>query len=103
MIVEQRTYTLIAGGVPQYMKFYEEEGFAIQGPVLGNLVGWYFSEFGALNQIVHMWGYDNYAERERRRAELGRSADWRKFLTKIRPLILKQENKILSPAPWSPK
>ena len=103
MIVEQRTYTIVAGGIPQYMELYEAEGFAIQGPILGNLVGWYFTEFGALNQIIHMWGYDNFAERERRRAELGQNADWKTFLTKIRPLILAQENKILKPAPWSPK
>lgn len=103
MIVEQRTYTLIAGGVAPYMKLYEEEGFAIQGPILGNLVGWYFTEFGALNQIIHMWGYDDYAERERRRAELGANADWKTFVGKIRPLMIRQENKILTPAPWSPK
>lgn len=103
MIVEQRTYTIVAGGIPKYMEHYENEGFAIQGPILGNLVGWYFTEFGPLNQIIHMWGYDNYAERERRRAELGQNDDWKVFLTKIRPLILAQENKILSPAPWSPK
>lgn len=103
MIVEQRTYTLIAGGVAPYMKLYEDEGFAIQGPILGNLVGWYFTEFGALNQIIHMWGYDNYAERERRRAELGANADWKTFVGKIRPLMIRQENKILTPAPWSPK
>lgn len=103
MIVEMRTYTLVAGGVAKYMKLYEEEGFAIQGLVLGNLVGWYFTEFGELNQIVHMWGYDSFAERERRRKELAGRADWQAFLAKIVPLILKQENKIMTPAPWSPK
>lgn len=103
MIVEMRTYTLVAGGVAKYMKLYEEEGFAIQGLVLGNLVGWYFTEFGELNQIVHMWGYDSFAERERRRKELAGRAEWQAFLAKIVPLILKQENKIMTPAPWSPK
>ncbi|MGA0315206.1 MAG: NIPSNAP family protein, partial [Alphaproteobacteria bacterium] len=27
---------------------------------------------------------------------------WRAFQPKIRPLILRQENKTLIPAPWSP-
>lgn len=103
MIVEMRTYTIVAGGTARYMKLYEEEGFKIQGPALGNLVGWYFTEFGALNQIVHMWGYDNFAERERRRAELAQRDDWKAFLGKVMPLILKQENKIMTPAPWSPQ
>ena len=103
MIVEQRTYTVKPGAVPEYMTLYEAEGFAIQQPILGNLVGWYYTDFGPLNQIVHMWGYDSYAERERRRAELGRNTDWQGFLPKIRPLLVRQENKILLPAPWSPK
>lgn len=103
MIVEMRTYTIVAGGTAQYMKLYEEEGFKIQGPTLGNLVGWYFTEFGALNQIVHLWGYDSFAERERRRAELAAREDWQAFLGKVVPLILKQENKIMTPAPWSPQ
>lgn len=102
MIVEERIYTLHPGKVPDYMRLYEEEGFAIQQPILGNLVGWYVTDFGPQNQIVHLWGYDSYAERDRRRAELYRSEAWRAFLAKIRPMILRQENKTLLPAPWSP-
>ena len=84
------------------MRHYESEGFKIQGPTLGRLAGWFHTEIGPLNQIVHMWGYDNFAERERRRGEMAKSAEWRTFLGKIQPLILRQENKILVPAPWSP-
>ncbi|MPY69855.1 MAG: NIPSNAP family protein [Alphaproteobacteria bacterium] len=102
MIVEERIYTLHPGKVPEYMRLYEAEGFAIQGPILGNLVGWYQVDFGPQNQIVHMWGYESYAERDRRRAALGSSEVWHAFLGKIRPLILRQENKTLLPAPWSP-
>jgi hypothetical protein len=84
------------------MKLYEAEGLGIQRPVLGNLIGWYSTEFGALNQVVHLWGYESFAERERRRAELFKRADWLTFFAKIRPLIVAQESKILTPAPWSP-
>ncbi len=102
MIVEQRTYTLLPGATPEYMRLYADEGLAIQEPILGRLVGWYTSDFGPLNQIVHIWGYESYAERERRRAELGGDARWQGFLARIRPLILRQESKTLIPAPWSP-
>lgn len=102
MIVEERIYTLHPGKVPEYMRLYEEEGFAIQRPILGNLLGWYFTDFGPQNQIVHIWGYDSYVERDRRRANLRESDDWKRFLGKIRPLILRQESKTLIPAPWSP-
>jgi len=103
MIVEERIYTLHPGKVPDYMRLYENEGFAIQEPILGHLIGWYYTDFGPQNQIVHIWGYDSYAERDRRRAELGKNADWQKFVARIRPLILRQENKSLLSAPWSPQ
>lgn len=102
MIVEERIYTLHPGKVPDYMRLYEQEGLAIQKPILGHLIGWYFTDFGPQNQIVHIWGYESYAERDRRRGELGKSEAWREFLAKIRPLILRQENKTLLSAPWSP-
>ena len=102
MIVEERIYTLHPGGVPKYMKLYEDEGFAVQEPILGNLVGLYFTDFGPLNQIIHMWGYDSHEERTKRRAKLAASKEWQAFAAKIRPLIITQENKALIPAPWSP-
>ncbi|MDA1326437.1 MAG: NIPSNAP family protein [Proteobacteria bacterium] len=103
MIIEQRIYTLHPGKVPEYMRLYEAEGLTAQEPILGKLVGWYAVDFGPQNQIIHMWAYDSYEERARRRAELGKSAAWQAFLPKILPLILRQENKTLIPAPWSPK
>ena len=102
MIVEERIYTLHPGGVAKYMKLYEDEGFAIQEPILGNLVGWYFADWGTLNQIIHMWGYDSHEERTKRRAVRGNSFEWQGFAAKMRPLIRTQENKCLHPAPWSP-
>ena len=43
MIVEERIYTLHPGKVPEYMKLYEEEGRAAQEPILGKMVGWYYT------------------------------------------------------------
>ncbi|MBM3485032.1 MAG: NIPSNAP family protein [Alphaproteobacteria bacterium] len=102
MIVEERIYTLKAGATPDYMRIYETEGLPIQTRILGNLVGWYTTDFGPLNQVVHMWGYADFADRTRRRAALAADKDWQIVLGKLRALILTQENKILSPAPWSP-
>ena len=82
MIVEQRTYTLKPGATPKYMRLYENEGLAIQEPILGRLIGWYTTDFGPLNQIVQVWGYDTYAERERRQAALNGDHRWKNFLSK---------------------
>jgi hypothetical protein len=102
MIVEERIYTLEVGKTPEYLRLYEEEGLAIQEPILGNMIGYFSSEIGDLNLIVHMWGYDSFEERTRRRAELVADAGWQAYVAKVRPFILRQENRILIPAPFSP-
>jgi NIPSNAP len=103
MIVEQRTYTLSTGKVPEYLRLYGEEGRAIQEPILGQMVGWFTAnDIGDLNQIVQLWLYDSLAHRAERRAALAASPDWQAFVAKLQPLIVRQESKILTPAPWSP-
>ncbi|MBI2316349.1 MAG: NIPSNAP family protein [Betaproteobacteria bacterium] len=100
MIVEERIYQLKIGKAAEYLKVYEQEGMAIQRPILGNLLGYYSTEIGALNVVVHLWGYEDLAERARRRAQLQADASWRAFLPKLAALIERQENRILVPAPF---
>ena len=102
MIVEERIYTLHIGKVPEYMRLYEEEGLAIQTRILPRMVGYFSTEIGPLNQVVHLWAYESLDERAAKRAELQADEGWRAYLAKIRPLIVTQENKILVPAPFSP-
>ena len=71
MIVEERTYQLGIGKLPEYLRLYGEEGRAIQEPILGNMVGWFTSnDIGDLNTIVHLWGYEDLADRAARRATM---------------------------------
>jgi len=100
MLVEERIYTLQPGTGGAYMKAYAEEGLAIQKRILGRLVGWYQTEFGELNQIIHMWAYKDLNERAERRAALFADPGWLAYLPKVRPYLLKQESKLLVPAPF---
>lgn len=102
MIIEMRTYTLQPGAVPDYVRLYETEGMPIQRPILGHMVGYFFTEIGALNQIIHMWAYDDLNERARRRSELAKQPGWADYLKKARLMIVTQENKILHGASFSP-
>jgi hypothetical protein len=102
MIVEERIYTLRPGEVPHYLRLYEETGLAIQRPTLGRMVGYFSTDVGPLNQVVHLWAYQNMAERAERRDALTSDPEWRSYVKTIRPLIIGQESKILSPAPFSP-
>ncbi|MBM3491710.1 MAG: NIPSNAP family protein [Alphaproteobacteria bacterium] len=102
MFVEQRTYTLQPGKVPEWFKVYEQEGMPVQKPTLGNMVGYFTTEFGPLNLVVHMWGYETLDDRARRRAELMAKPEWQNFVGKVRPLLVNMESRVLVPAPFSP-
>ena len=68
MIVDHRTYTLRPGSLPEYLAKYEEMGLKVQIKHLGRLAGYFFTEIGPLNQIVHIWAYESLAERDERRS-----------------------------------
>ncbi|HEX6011506.1 MAG TPA: NIPSNAP family protein [Geminicoccaceae bacterium] len=102
MVYEMRTYRLRTGTLPEYLRLVEGEGIAVQEEHLGRLVGYFFSEIGRLNEIVHVWAYTSLDDRERRRAALGQDPRWVAFIPKIQALIEEMECKILKPAPFSP-
>ena len=102
MIVDERTYTLQIGAVGKYLKLYEATGMTIQRRILGNLLSFYSTEVGTLNQIVHLWGYESMDDRARRRAALWQDPGWLGFAEQAMKLLIKQENRILIPASFSP-
>ena len=97
MIYELRTYTLIPGTQAEYLRLNRDVGRKIRGDKYGTLEGSWTTEFGTLNQYVHLWSYPDLNERERLRQALGKDAAWTKeYVPQIRPLIVAQENKILA-------
>jgi len=102
VIVEQRDYHVFTGKLPELLKLYETEGIELQKRYLGRLIGAFTTDVGAVSTYTHIWAYDDYAERDRRRAELQADEEWRDFLAKIQPLIHTQQNRILIPTSFSP-
>jgi NIPSNAP protein len=102
MIVEERCYTLKPGTVQLYYRDYDPRGLKIQTRILGGLIGYFHTEIGELNQVVHLWGYESLAEREGRRALLAADPEWQDYLKNSPDIIVKMESRILVPAPFSP-
>ena len=102
MIVEERTYTLKPGTVHVYYEDYNPRGLAIQTRILGNLIGYFHTEIGELNRVVHLWGYDSLAEREKRRKALFEDKDWLEYLAQSPDIVVAMESRMLVPAPFSP-
>ena len=104
MIVEQRTYNLHPTRLPKWVKLYEEYGLPVQLKHLGQLIGFFTSEIGTLNQVVHIWQYEDMADRQRRRAAMAEDPAWHEFMRRNEDLgaLQYQENKILIPTAFSP-
>src|ERR1700759_720301 len=97
MIYELRTYTVKPGSVGDMVKAASEVSTDIRGNNFGKLEGYWFSEIGALNQVLHMWSYSDLNERARLRAELQKNTRWTsEDIPLIRPLLLRQDVRLLN-------
>ena len=101
MIVEMRTYTIQPGTTPEYFRVYESMGMEAQKEILGHMVGYYATEIGELNQVVHMWAYEDLNSRVERRAKLMKDERWQRMLPELRKFIVAQKTQILIPAPFA--
>ena len=96
MIYELRTYTFHPGKLPAYLELARNVGRPVRGNDYGTNHGYWTSEFGALNQIWHLWSYESHAERDRLRGELARNERWAKeYVPNIRPLMMRQDIRFL--------
>lgn len=102
MIFDQRTYTCKPGGVPLQLALYERYGKAPQEKHLGKPVLYGVTETGAINTYVHIWAYEDAADRATRRAAMQADPDWQDFLKRSAEAghLLAQENQILVAAPF---
>ena len=97
MIYEVRTYTLKPGTVPQ-----AEQAFAdkiAERVKYSPLAGFWRSEVGPLNQIIHIWPYKDTAERAKIRAEVVEKKVWPPAISDF---VVNMESKIMVGAPFSP-
>ena len=60
MIHELRTYTLLPKKAPEFLKLTRKVGFEIRSKH-SKCLGYWTSEIGDLNQVVHLWEYEDFA------------------------------------------
>lgn len=104
-VYELRTYTLYVGKMGEAVKLYSEFGYpALQkGGFDTRLVGYFQADTGTINQLIHLWKFNDDAERRAHWASLYTNKDFIEgFATKFRPLVMTQEVKLLTAAPWGP-
>ena len=98
MIYEFRTYTLFPRALPEFMKRWTDMLDARLK--LSPLAAFWYTEIGPLNQVIHVWPYENTLERTRIRAEAIKMGIWP---PKTTDLISNMRSEIFEPLPFSPR
>jgi len=103
-VYEKRTYTVTVGCMPEVIRLYTDEGWpALDAGGFGQkLVGYFTSDTGTLHQLMHLWRFDDDADRRDFWKRLFADETFMAFAVQIRPLINSQDVQLLLPAPWGP-
>jgi hypothetical protein len=102
MIFDHRLYTCKPGSVPAQLALYEKHGKAVQEKHLGKPILYGVTETGRINTYIHVWAYQDAADRAKRRAAMQADPDWQAFLKLSAEAghLIAQENQILTAAPF---
>jgi hypothetical protein len=97
MIYEFRTYTLHPRTLPEFLKRF---GDALERrQKFSKLAAFWYTEIGPLNQVVHVWPYENALERSRIRAEAVKDGGWP---PKTSEFVVDMRSELFEPLPFSP-
>ena len=91
-----RTYDIAMGKTPEYMAAVREIALPVRESYGVKLAGWYYTDIGALNKVVHIWAYRDFAHFEEAREAFRTDERWvNEYVPRVKGIILRQENQIM--------
>lgn len=91
-----RTYDIAMGKTPEYMAAVREIALPVRESYGIKLAGWYYTDVGALNKVVHIWAYRDYAHFEEAREAFRTDERWvNDYVPRVKGMILRQENQLM--------
>jgi hypothetical protein len=104
VLVDHRTYRIKPGAMNAYLDNYEKFGLTPQTRHLGQPVAYMFSESGEINTLVHIWAYEDAADRMKRRAAMQADPEWQVFVRKNAEggNLVQQTTMLMVPAKFAP-
>jgi len=99
MILEHRAYTMKPGLRERFYETQVERGFSAVRPVIDRVIGYFSTVTGPADQVVHIYAFDSLEDWQTRLHGLYGVPELEPYFLKVRPLMLKQENRLLLPAP----
>jgi hypothetical protein len=103
-IYEMRTYSVQVGKMADVIELYKTEGYPaiVAGGFDKKLLGYFTGDIGAINQLIHIWKFDDDADRRDHWAAVFADEQFMAFAKQLRPMLINQENKLMLAAPWGP-
>lgn len=96
---EYRTYTVKPKRFNEFIQLTNEHIHLRTAH--SKLMGYWVTEYGGLNEVTHMWQYNNHGHRTAIRAALASDQNWiSTYLSKMLTMLDKQDNAVLYPFPW---
>ncbi len=99
LILEEQIISVRPGQLPKYWKAIEDIAVPALTPLETNRMGSFFMMVGPLHQVYHYWFFDGFDDRTRRHNAVRMNPDWVAFQEEVRPLVERQETKLMRPAP----
>ena len=96
-IYEMRVYTYRPGSMPEVLKRWADA--VPHREKYSPLAACWYASHGDLNLFYHVWAYESLAHRESVRVQAMKDPNWPPASAEW---LLRMENKILAPAPFSP-
>ena len=104
MLVDHRYYRVKPGTMNRHLDLYEKHGFLPQTRHLGQPLAYLYTESGEINTIVHMWAFEDAADRMHKRAAMQADPEWQAFL-KVQGeagFLESQRTNLMIPAKFAP-
>ena len=104
MLLDVRTYTCRPGTIKAHLALYDKLGKGPQTKHLGQPFAYLVTETGNVNQYIHIWAYENAADREKRRAAMQADPDWIAYTQESAKLgaLVEQNNRLMRPVEFFP-
>lgn len=94
-LVDHRIYTIRLRKMAAFIEVFDRLAMPVLLETLGHPLGFWTSWVGPQNQFVHLWGYDDLADYERRSRARDAHPDFPKYLAASEPLIDAQETRLI--------
>lgn len=94
-LVDHRIYTIALRKMPEFLEVFNRLAMPVLLETLGHPIGFYTSLVGPQNQFVHLWGYDDLADYERRCCARDTHPDFPAYLAASGHLIIAQETRLI--------